>query len=171
MNTLENGQFGSEKNAVPVIGSLRRHKQTLTKERKSIMQSLSQRIRESITFDNSYDDTPGFVETCWFRWITAGIWRSASPLIFGKQVVVKNIGKTEHIHVFWAVRETFQFDDTSCRLVDGKAKYAETPFLPQPGDRFAYGFDGIETLFEVSSVSHESESLFQIEAGLVSFPL
>ena len=130
------------------------------------MKNLFERIRSAITFDNVYDDSPDFVETRWFRWTTNGVFRPATPFVFGIRVLVNNLTQTERIHTFWATSESFQFDDTPVRLVDGRAQYAEPPFLPKPSDMFAFSFGGGETLFEVTSLTSEAgcKGILRIEA-------
>ena len=127
------------------------------------MENLIKQITHAITFDNSYDDKPGFVESRWFRWSGIGEIRTASPHVFGIQVLVKTTGKTKRVCVFWAVADTLRFDNLSFKT--------ESPFPPRPGDTFTYGFDGEETLFEVVSVSPENEGILRIEAESFNFPI
>ena len=135
------------------------------------MKILTDQIRATITFENAFDEPPGFVETCWLRLMKSGVWRSASPFVSGIRILVKCQKPAERIHVFWVLAESLRFDGTPVWLENGKAKYAEPPFLPQPGDIFAYRFDCNETLFDVSSVSHENESVLRIEAEPNNFLL
>jgi len=135
------------------------------------MKILTDQIRAAITFENAFDDPPGFVETCWLRLVKPGMWRSASPFVFGIRILVKRQKPVERIHVFWVLAESLRFDDTPVWLENGKAQYAEPPFLPQPGDVFAYRFDDNETLFDVLSVSRENEGVFRIEAEPNNFLL
>jgi len=125
------------------------------------MNTLLTMITAALTLDNSYDDTPGFVVTRWFRWSGIGKMQTASPLMFGTQVLVKTARKSQRICVFWVVTNSLRFDNPSFQT--------ESQFLPRSGDTFTYCFKGNETLFEVKSVSPENGGVLRIEAEPTRF--
>lgn len=135
------------------------------------MKNLVKQITAAITFDNSFDDKPGFVESRWFRRSGIEKMRTASPFVFGVQIRVKSQARSVCSHAFWVLTGSMHFDSTQVRLVDGKAVYSEPPFQPSPGDTFAYDFDGNEALFEVVSVSPENEGILRIEAEPFNCPM
>ena len=127
------------------------------------MRKLVDKIRASITVENSFDNTLEFIETHWFQQTKAGVWRLAYPDVVGTRVEVETPDKRLRIHVFWVKASSLRFGNTKVWLENGERRYGEPPFVPRQGDMFAYAFGsyGEETFFEVSSVPQESDDVLR----------